>query len=40
VAEGADRNLPALALIAGFTWISMVALHLIRREDAKIQPGG
>ena len=29
-----------IAIIADFTWISMVALHLIRREDAKIQPGG
>ena len=29
-----------ISIIAGFTWISMLALHLIRKQGVKIQPPG
>ncbi len=42
-AAGAMPNAPTgffqrIAIIAGWTWIAMVAWHLIRRDEAKVQP--
>ena len=32
--------LQRIAIISGFTWLSIVALHLIRKDDVKIRSGG